>query len=163
MVTMQNPLAQQAHTINDGVMGGRSSSRIQITPEGVQFSGVVSLANNGGFASMRGQWPYNVLPQQQTVDCIQLTLKGDGKCYQFRLFTAENSDGSAYVYSFATKATEITFLAVPLTAFSARFRGQFISKPKLKLEHIREYGLLIGDKQEGAFSLVLKEIKLMES
>ena len=37
--------------VNDGVMGGRSSSRVERTDEGIRFSGNLSLANNGGFAS----------------------------------------------------------------------------------------------------------------
>ena len=36
--------------INDGVMGGESSSRLRSTPSAMVFEGEVSLANNGGFA-----------------------------------------------------------------------------------------------------------------
>jgi hypothetical protein len=36
-------------------MGGISASRIVATPEGLEFSGVVSLAHNGGFASIRAR------------------------------------------------------------------------------------------------------------
>ena len=39
--------------VNDGVMGGVSQSSLRPDPEGMFFEGVVSLANNGGFASMR--------------------------------------------------------------------------------------------------------------
>jgi len=44
------------HAINDGVMGGVSQGRARITGDGVLvFSGVVSLENNGGFASIRSE------------------------------------------------------------------------------------------------------------
>ncbi len=163
MVISQNQLPHQLHTINDGVMGGRSTSQIQVTSEGTHFSGEVSLANNGGFASMRGQWTlHEVSKQPEKSHQIQLTFKGDGKRYQFRLFTADNSDGSAYVFNFETKPGETITMTAPLSAFSTSFRGRSIQKPPLKLANILEYGLLIGDKQEGTFSLWLKGLKLLE-
>jgi hypothetical protein len=40
--------------VNDGVMGGLSTSNVRINDEGkISFSGNVSLDNNGGFASLR--------------------------------------------------------------------------------------------------------------
>ncbi|MCU0952883.1 MAG: CIA30 family protein, partial [Burkholderiaceae bacterium] len=39
--------------VNDGVMGGVSSSRITAGADGVQFSGEVRTEFNGGFASAR--------------------------------------------------------------------------------------------------------------
>ncbi|MGI9473561.1 MAG: CIA30 family protein, partial [Rubripirellula sp.] len=48
--------ASQWQIVNDGVMGGRSSSRVDRAGEGLlRFSGNLSLANNGGFASMRSR------------------------------------------------------------------------------------------------------------
>lgn len=39
--------------VNDGVMGGLSSSRVSVNDDKIIFSGNVSLENNGGFASLR--------------------------------------------------------------------------------------------------------------
>ena len=40
--------------VNDDVMGGISTSKIRINNDGnIFFSGVLSLKNNGGFASIR--------------------------------------------------------------------------------------------------------------
>lgn len=44
------------YPLNDGVMGGLSKGKVEETPDGVVFSGTVSLENNGGFASFRGPW-----------------------------------------------------------------------------------------------------------
>ncbi|MFT6036560.1 MAG: NADH dehydrogenase [ubiquinone] 1 alpha subcomplex assembly factor 1 [Marivirga sp.] len=41
------------YIVNDGVMGGLSSGKAQITDEGFLFFGTVSLRNNGGFTSLR--------------------------------------------------------------------------------------------------------------
>ncbi|MGB6108218.1 MAG: CIA30 family protein, partial [Mycobacterium sp.] len=41
-------------TVNDPVMGGRSTSSVTFGDGGLVFSGAISLENNGGFASARG-------------------------------------------------------------------------------------------------------------
>ena len=41
-------------TVNDPVMGGRSTSTVTFGDGGLVFSGDISLDNNGGFASARG-------------------------------------------------------------------------------------------------------------
>ena len=68
--------ASQWQIVNDGVMGGRSSSRVEGTGEGIRFSGNLSLANNGGFASMRSR------PKELSLkssDTIVLRVRGDGR------------------------------------------------------------------------------------
>ena len=39
--------------LNDTVMGGRSSATVSTVENSIQFQGIVSLENNGGFASIR--------------------------------------------------------------------------------------------------------------
>ena len=47
---------RQWQTVNDGVMGGRSDGRIKINEnKKMEFYGTLSLANNGGFASVRSR------------------------------------------------------------------------------------------------------------
>lgn len=49
-------LANNWQIVNDGVMGGRSSSRLTISGDGTaSFLGDLSLENNGGFASVRSR------------------------------------------------------------------------------------------------------------
>ena len=62
--------------IDDAVMGGVSSSAISYVPKGgAVFSGAVSLANNGGFASVRS--PSFAL--RGAGGAFLLTVRGDGK------------------------------------------------------------------------------------
>src|SRR5210317_574887 len=69
--------------VNDVVMGGRSSSNFMINEDGFGvFSGKISLANNGGFSSVRHEFqPIQVNKE----DKISVRLKGDGKNYQIRV------------------------------------------------------------------------------
>lgn len=46
--------AKDWQTVNDGVMGGVSDDKFKITDtKTMEFFGTLSLANNGGFASVR--------------------------------------------------------------------------------------------------------------
>ena len=156
------PLPHHIKILNDTVMGGESNSSVRIINEKIHFSGDVSLANNGGFASMRGQWSPLNADKIKEAHSIQLMVKGDGHRYQFRLYTHDNDDGSAYVYGFDTIDGQAITIKVPLSEFKARFRGRPIKKPALKLSHVTEFGLLIGEQQAGEFNLLLKEISLSE-
>ena len=94
--------------VNDSVMGGKSSSQYAIQEDTINFTGEVSLKNNGGFASLRMLWPFQ---QVKGFDKIQLKLKGDGQSYQFRLRTNRGFDGAAYVYEFKTIKDKIITLS----------------------------------------------------
>lgn len=159
---MTPPLPHQIKTINDTVMGGFSTSSVKKTDHGIHFSGEVSLVNNGGFASMRGQWSPINEDKNREAQAIQIVVKGDGHRYQLRLYTDKNDDGSAYVYGFDTIDGRTMTIKAQLSEFKASYRGQLIQKPALELNAVLEYGFLIGDKQVGEFSLLLKEISLPE-
>ncbi len=47
------PQAPSWDAVNDGVMGGRSSGKPVVESGELVFRGELSLANNGGFASVR--------------------------------------------------------------------------------------------------------------
>ena len=71
-------------TVNDGVMGGVSDGRFKIN-EGktLEFSGALSLENNGGFASVRSR------PKKlglETGDVLIARLRGDGRDYTLNLY-----------------------------------------------------------------------------
>ncbi len=162
MLKGATPLPHHIKIINDTVMGGCSHCRVQISNQNIHFRGEVSLANNGGFASMRGQWPWLNQTTSKESNAVRIKVQGDGKQYQFHLLTVDNHDGSAYVFDFETQADKICTIHMPLHAFSTRYRGRPIQKPPLQLNHVTEYGLLIGKQQTGEFQIVLKELSLTE-
>lgn len=71
--------ARQWQSVNDGVMGGRSSGRAALTSERtLRFEGNLSLANNGGFASIRTR------PSRLPLaggDVLIVRVRGDGREY----------------------------------------------------------------------------------
>ncbi len=71
--------------VNDGVMGGVSTSRFTRTKGIATFRGQVRLDNNGGFASIRSQDRLPAIPSTAKASAIR--LRGDGRSYQITVDT----------------------------------------------------------------------------
>lgn len=144
--------------VNDTVMGGVSQSGLVGTPDGTAlFSGVLSLENNGGFASVRSMPKVTPLGEYSG---IELLVRGDGSRYQLRLRTDGNLDGVAYRASFDTVAEEWLLVRLPFSDFVPTFRGRVpVNHPQLDADQIKSFGLMITDKQAGRFSLEMAWIR----
>jgi hypothetical protein len=136
------------------VMGGQSASRLQLDEDGVPaFTGDVSLANNGGFASVRSQ-PERVNLEEYAG--LELHTRGDGKQYRFRLRTRPGWGGVAYQAVFDTMPGLWQTVRFPFSTFRATYRGRSVpDAPPLDPSQIYTYGLMIADKQDGPFRLEL--------
>jgi len=144
--------------INDGVMGGLSRSLLKITPAGTGlFEGEVSLANNGGFASVRARLGPVDLSGYQS---LAARVRGDGKRYRLRLHTGAGVDGIAYQADFDTEAGEWQEIVLPFSSFEPTFRGRRLTDVEpLDTGNVQQIGLMIADKQAGAFRLELDWIR----
>jgi NADH dehydrogenase [ubiquinone] 1 alpha subcomplex assembly factor 1 len=147
--------------INDGVMGGISESKFEILPNQTgQFSGMVSLENNGGFASVRAMLRDSI---SGNFEKIILRVNGDGKTYSFRIRTDENFDGVTYASSFTTKNDEWTEHEFSPDDFIPTFRGRTLNNvPRLNGQQIKQIGFLISEKQAGSFNLIIDWIKVIQ-
>ena len=143
--------------INDTVMGGVSSSRINAKDGIAVFEGEVSLDNNGGFASTRSE---EIEHDLEGATAVHLRVRGDGKKYQFRIRTTGAWDGPSYRMEFETKKGEWIDVLLPIDDFVPVYRGRVIPDyPALDAKKITTMGFLIADKQEGAFRLEIDWIK----
>lgn len=138
--------------VNDGVMGGISQSALRQDAQGMFFEGLISLENNGGFASMRAltQFP-------QGTQLIQLLAKGDGKQYKLVLRTAL-APRVNYTADFIAEPSWQTH-PFNLNQFKPTFRGQAINAPTLSFADVIEFGILISNNQAGRFSIQLKTLQ----
>ena len=138
--------------VNDGVMGGVSQSRLREDPQGMFFEGLVSLENNGGFASMRAsaQFP-------QSTQLLELLAKGDGKQYKLFLRTAIAPQVS-YTADFIADPRWQTH-RFNLNQFKSTFRGQSVNAPALSFAGVIEFGILISNNQAGSFAIQLKTLQ----
>jgi NADH dehydrogenase [ubiquinone] 1 alpha subcomplex assembly factor 1 len=137
--------------VDDVVMGGRSRSAIEKCPDGAAFTGLVSLENNGGFASVRtrpGAW------DASGATAFVLRARSDGKRYKLTVRTDDGFDGVQYQSTFTTPWGEWHDVRLPVASFAASFRGRRVEgAPPLATGRIRAFGFMISEKQAGSFRL----------
>jgi monofunctional biosynthetic peptidoglycan transglycosylase len=149
--------------VNDGVMGGRSSSRAEISKTGdvegfMRFTGRLSLENNGGFASVRSRaaGPLGL----KEGDTISMRVKGDGRRYTFNLYTPDRRTAFSYQLEFDTKADEWTEIKLPVDKFVAHSFGRPLPNMKLNPSQVQSIGILLGDKKSGPFEILVDWISV---
>ena len=144
--------------VNDDVMGGVSTSRFQVlTNGGAVFSGVVSLENNGGFASVRSS---PVRENLNGCDAFVLRVRGDGRRYKFTVRTESGFNAPNYQAEFTTKRGEWEDHRLAFKDFVPTFRGRILTDvPPLNPAKVASVGFLISDQQEGAFKLEVAWVK----
>lgn len=144
-------------SIDDVVMGGRSSSRMEVAGGIAVFRGEVSLANNGGFASVRSAPKVHDL---SGFDGLVLRVRGDGTRYQLRLRTTATVDGVSYQAPLDPPAGAWQELAIPFTAFEPVFRGRRLpDHPPLDPAEVKSFGLMVAGGQAGPFRLEIEWIQ----
>ena len=143
--------------INDAVMGGESQSRMVWNTAGyAEFTGTVSFANNGGFASVRCQSSALGIPG---VIAYVLQVLGDGKCYKLNMRIDDGFDGVNYQCRFQPPAGIWSTCLLTSADFVPTWRGRSVTDaPPFDPGRVRQIGLMIADQQEGVFSLAICRI-----
>lgn len=129
--------------LDDVVMGGVSQSNLRLADGVAYFSGTVSTANSGGFASVRTR---NLEPplDLSTYDGVELRVKGDGKRYKFMIRTETRWDGVAHCYSFDTIPDQWATVRVPFQALIPVFRARTIDGSPLNLHQVSAWQLMLS-------------------
>ena len=148
-------------SVNDDVMGGVSNGGFRITEGGVlEFTGVVSLENNGGFASIRSRPGEHDLSE---CNGLLLRVRGDGQRYACNIRTDFAIMAGSYQQPFDTKKGEWKEITLPFRDFVATSFGQVMrDAPKLDTGKIRSFGFTISDKQAGPFKLEVDWIRVVK-
>jgi hypothetical protein len=142
--------------VDDVVMGGRSSGSFTLNADGHGvFEGYVSLENNGGFSSVR--YNFKKIPINEYTKVV-ITLKGDGKEYQFRV-KSSSGDYYSYIAPFVTSG-EWQEIEIPLNDMYPSFRGRRLDLPNFSNDYIEEIAFLIGNKKQEKFKLLIDKIEL---
>jgi monofunctional biosynthetic peptidoglycan transglycosylase len=144
-------------SINDGVMGGRSSGGMSGGTDGLRFAGRLSLENNGGFSSVRR------LVEQDLSQAthVRLEVRGDGRDYQFRIRQNNRFDGVAWRAVFPTNE-QWQVVEIPLAEFVPVFRGMTVRDAgPVSASMIEQIGFLLADKNAGRFELEIRRIEFL--
>lgn len=151
--------AKEWQTVNDGVMGGVSDGRFKITDaKTMEFFGTLSLANNGGFASVRTK-PKNLGIEQG--DALVAKVRGDGREYMLNLYPSRQRVAYSYRAAMQTKKDQWIEVKIPLDTFEATSFGRIVTNAgAVKPAEINSIGFMLGDKKAGPFKLEIEWIKV---
>ena len=141
-------------SVGDPVMGGQSTGAVEpLDAKSSVFRGEVSLANGGGFASVKCDVPTLDLSGH---DGVVLDVRGDGKEYKLGLRMTWDRNAPVYQHAFATTADCREPIMLPFAGFVPSFRGRTLpDAPALDPARIASLSLFISGKQAGPFALVL--------
>ena len=152
--TGENPSNPWTAT-NDGVMGGLSEGGAKLVEEGMLFSGVLSLENNGGFSSVHANGNYDLSDYRG----IRICVLGDGRTYQLRLQSdaVYRERGRVnFGKAFQTIKGEWIEVFIPFDDLNQSWRGRKLSGYTFNAAEIRRIGFMLADKQSGSFSLKIR-------
>ena len=151
--------AKEWQTVNDGVMGGVSDGKFKITDaKTMEFFGTLSLANNGGFASVRTKAKKLDLGEGDT---LVAKVRGDGREYMLNLYPNKQRVAYSYRATVQTKKDEWIEVKVPLDKFEATSFGQMVkNEGAVKPAEINAMGFMLGDKKAGTFKMEIEWIKV---
>jgi hypothetical protein len=138
--------------IDDAVMGGISQSSFEPGAASTAvFTGTVSLANNGGFASVRTQprdW------DMAGARALLLRVRGDGQRYRINVRTTDSLEAFRYEAPLEPPAGAWTIVETPLAAMTGKAFGRRVPLTGAPdPARIRTLGFMISDKQAGPFKL----------
>ena len=133
--------AKEWQTVNDGVMGGVSEGKFKITDKKtMEFFGTLSLANNGGFASVRSKAKKLNLEKGDT---LVAKVKGDGREYSLNLYVNKPLIAFSCRATVQTKQDDWIKVKLPLDKFDATSFGRLVKDAGvftdcgLRLRHAR--------------------------
>ena len=127
-----------------------------LTPNGYSaFTGTISLEYNGGFSMVKHNFKATSV---KGFTKIVLRVKGDKKQYQFRV--KENArDYYSYIMPFSTNG-EWQEIHLLLKDLYPSFKGRTLDMPNFSKSNIEEIAILIGNKKQEDFRLLIGKIEL---
>ena len=146
-------------TVNDPVMGGKSTSQVAFGDGGLAFSGNVSLENDGGFASARGPLDPGIGQRAVGAKALRVRARGDGKTYLLKVGVA--GQPWSYVQRFPTVASVQQTYDLPVDGFEPvgmRLDPDPIAPRTLDPSLVDQLSVYILDEQQGPFQITVEGI-----
>eukprot|EP00290_Baffinella_frigidus_P006502 CAMPEP_0180138852 /NCGR_PEP_ID=MMETSP0986-20121125/13158_1 /TAXON_ID=697907 /ORGANISM="non described non described, Strain CCMP2293" /LENGTH=398 /DNA_ID=CAMNT_0022080791 /DNA_START=131 /DNA_END=1327 /DNA_ORIENTATION=- len=153
-------------SMNDVVMGGRSSGSLMFDEDAAQFVGVLSEQNNGGFSSVRADGPFDLAGRRG----LEVRFQGDGQIYKLQIQGTGRAQGISYQADFQTEKGLWKTEQIPFARFRPTVRGRAVpDAPAMDGNSVGALGFMIskfsdggginGSFQAGAFRLAVKWLR----
>ena len=151
--------AKEWQAVNDGVMGGVSEGKFKITDnKTLEFFGTLSLANNGGFASVRTKGKKLGLEKGDT---LVVKVRGDGREYELNLYVPTIQIAYSYRTVFQTEKDGWVEIKLPLDKFYATSFGQVVKNAgQVNPATVNGIGFVLSDKKAGPFKMEIEWVKV---
>ena len=139
---------------NDGVMGGKSKGRHDISDGRLVFTGT-TVTRGGGFSSVLTE----AVPSMEDFAGVELRVRGDGRTYQFALHDGVRDRGRE-VWRRADFATtdEWRTVRISFDALRATAHGEPVDVPVFAKAAPVRVGFYIADGQDGPFRLGVERV-----
>lgn len=146
------------YIVNDGVMGGRSSSKVKVDKNSLVFKGEVSLENNGGFASLRAPFGSYDLSSYSKVS---IRYKASGQVPALSFDKDRRFFIPYYKLQLKNISDEWTTETHDLLDVKEYYLGETTGETLTKelLASIIRVGFVVSNKKAGAFELEVDYIK----
>lgn len=144
-------------SVNDGVMGGRSSGGPRFAENHMIFAGVINT-NGGGFSSIRAQVSPGAF---ENMDALKLRVKSDGRLYKatFRTDVRKGWREVSFQAPLAVTALgEWEDVVIPFSKLKASVFGRPVRGAKFDPQKIQSVGIILADGQDGPFTLGVAEM-----
>jgi monofunctional biosynthetic peptidoglycan transglycosylase len=143
------------YVVTDGVVGGGSRGNVvQGRGKYAVFSGLVS--DSGGFASL---WSRDAGMDLSRFTGLALRVRGDGKTYRVALKMSRGVDAIQYMGRITPLRSGWSVIRIRFNELTPMFRGTILNDARpFDPTQTVAVGLMIADRQEGAFELMIERI-----
>jgi hypothetical protein len=138
-------------------MGGKSSGQLGLTEQSIIFTGEISLANNGGFSSIRNPFAnYDLSPFRK----LKIRYRSVGQSFAMSLNNHRRFFMPKYKHPLPYTNGEWTEKTIRLNAFNkVRLGEPMQGHPSTEeLSRIIRLGIISDDKKAGKFELEVDHI-----
>lgn len=147
-------------TLNDAIMGGKSTGGFEKVAGAMRFSGALSQDNRGGFASIKDEERLRDLAHS---DGFSIKVHGDGREYALMVWTDDAPDRVYYGATFSPSEGEWQVIDLRWAEFKAYYRGFWVAQGEVNPARIVSIGVMISDGASGPFVLDLAWVRLLEN
>jgi monofunctional biosynthetic peptidoglycan transglycosylase len=150
--------ARAWHGLHDGVMGGLSDGAMRTAGACAAFEGVLSLANGGGFASVRAE----IDPSATAGSAgVRVRVRGDGRAYSFVVKEDPASGDGLWRAPIGAPRGAWAEVEIPWAAFVKSVHGRPVESPPPRAGRIGQVGLMIAKEGAGPFRLEVATVSLV--
>ncbi len=145
------------YVVTDAVIGGTSRGTLgEGKGKYALFSGVVSGGKTGGFVSV---WSRDEPMDLSRFTGLTLRLRGDGKTYRVALKMERGVEATQYFGRVTPPRSGWSVVRIRFNELIPMFRGTILNDaPPFLPGRTVAIGVMVSDKQEGAFELMVERI-----